>query len=210
MIINKININKWNVLENINIEFLKPKSSNNSINVIAGVNGSGKTSILEMIYYGFRYFEINIEKGCFEGSDRFRQSYPFDFTLVIDQNELRFQKENGQVKFFENDTQFNDDIVLSQNGICQPSQTIKNCIDSKSRLIYMPMTSIFSYTPQVNLSNKGSFTTMVDAVKVLLNAELYIKNFVLSHERKSDAPAKKNVHLMLSIRLTIFLKILYY
>ena len=191
MIINKLIINKWNVLENINIEFLEPESSNNSINVIAGINGSGKTSILEMIYNGFRYFEINKENSYFKGSDRFRQSYPFDFTLVIDQKSLRFQKENGKVKFFENDTQFFDDLVFSENGIRQPSQIIKNCIDTGSRVIYMPMTSIFSYSPQINFNNKEAFTIVIDAESVLGNADLYIKNYILSHERKSDAPAIK-------------------
>ena len=52
MHIDKIQIKEFRVLENITINFIGPENNDNSINVIAGVNGSGKTSLLEAIKLG--------------------------------------------------------------------------------------------------------------------------------------------------------------
>jgi predicted ATP-binding protein involved in virulence len=49
MYINSLNIEKYQVLEYINIDFQIPKDDENIVNVIAGVNGCGKTTLLEWI-----------------------------------------------------------------------------------------------------------------------------------------------------------------
>ena len=189
MYINKIYIKKLKVLEHINLEFPISEKSNNSIHVIAGINGTGKTSILEMIYDCFRYFEYYREDEYQAIRDRFKHKHPFDFTILIDERELRFQKENGQMNFYEDGNKFTDTLIVSQTDIHSSSNIINNCIDSGSRLIYMPMSSHFKYSPQINLKNQHAFTTIMDTDKLLGNAELYIKNYIVSHERKSDAPA---------------------
>ena len=56
MHVEKINIDKFRVLEAIEIHFQPPNSktahleTGNVVNVIAGVNGCGKTSLLEALF----------------------------------------------------------------------------------------------------------------------------------------------------------------
>lgn len=62
MYIEKIKINKFRVLEDIEVRFQGPdlsaveegRGNGNVVNVIAGVNGTGKTSFLESIFYVFQ------------------------------------------------------------------------------------------------------------------------------------------------------------
>ena len=49
MHINSLHIEKYKILEDLKMEFQTPKDNQNIVNVIAGVNGSGKTTILEWI-----------------------------------------------------------------------------------------------------------------------------------------------------------------
>jgi len=49
MYINSLHIEKYKILEDLKMEFQIPKDNQNIVNVIAGVNGSGKTTILEWI-----------------------------------------------------------------------------------------------------------------------------------------------------------------
>jgi ABC-type cobalamin/Fe3+-siderophores transport system ATPase subunit len=48
MYIKSLNIKKYKILENIQIDFTIPDGEN-AVNIIAGVNGSGKTTLLKWI-----------------------------------------------------------------------------------------------------------------------------------------------------------------
>lgn len=49
MHINSVDIKKYQILEDLHIEFQIPKDGENIVNIIAGVNGSGKTTLLKWI-----------------------------------------------------------------------------------------------------------------------------------------------------------------
>nr|CAA6807252.1 MAG: Unknown protein [uncultured Thiotrichaceae bacterium] len=86
MYIKKIKINKFRVLEDIEVRFQGPdlsaveekRGNGNVVNVIAGVNGTGKTSFLESIFYVFQNINglpvINVD----------RNFYDTDLTVVND------------------------------------------------------------------------------------------------------------------------------
>jgi len=49
MYINSLHIEKYQILEDLKMEFQVPKDGENVVNIIAGVNGSGKTTLLKWI-----------------------------------------------------------------------------------------------------------------------------------------------------------------
>lgn len=53
MYIKELKIAKCKILNDLTIKFQPPTDSNNVVNVIAGINGTGKTSLLESIATGF-------------------------------------------------------------------------------------------------------------------------------------------------------------
>ena len=53
MYIKELQIKKYKILNDLTVKFQSPTNSNNVVNVIAGINGTGKTSLLESIAKGF-------------------------------------------------------------------------------------------------------------------------------------------------------------
>ena len=55
MYINSLHIEKYQILEDLKMEFQIPKDNKNVVNIIAGVNGSGKTTLLKWILLRLKY-----------------------------------------------------------------------------------------------------------------------------------------------------------
>lgn len=165
MYIEKINIHKFRVLEDIEIHFQPPggatadPETGNVVNVIAGVNGTGKTSLLEAIYEALSVpvnFMYHNKCGIVSLSGLGEINFS---TWQILNNEIdRLNKEN------KNNPSFYD----------------------KSRLISMPSQQSFQYLPVTQMTVQYCFAQKVDIQKILGNAEFYTKEYVLNKVLESN------------------------
>lgn len=178
MYIEKIKIDKFRVLEDIEIRFQTPNSATadprtgNVVNVIAGVNGCGKTSLLEAIFMAFnkvgdffhnkKHGEITLSELGLIQTDNRRALY----------NEMeRLQKKN-------------------QDGV--------NFYDDP-RMIFLPSQQIFQYASVSQLTNVYSFAQKIDVNAILGRAEFYIKEYVLNSVLESNiADPKQRMDLAVS------------
>ena len=164
MYIKKISIKEFRVLKDIEINFqtdLNDDTQNgNVINVIAGVNGCGKTSLLDAIFLTIHNpFHVNRtnEFNLIELSD--------DFGFISNSNWKEFSTKIGKLneKNINNFPPYND-----------------------PQIIYIPSQQAFSYTSVSQLETKYSFARRIETNKILGNAEFYIKEYVLKRERESN------------------------
>lgn len=180
MYIEKIKIDKFRVLEDIEIHFQPPggatadPETGNVVNVIAGVNGTGKTTILNSIYE------------CLENS--------YEFTGI---------KKYGNV--FLNGIKLEDDNIdypwrVNSNYRIQMNQFegLSN-ISNLPRLIYAPAQLAFNHNYIPFASTEYHYLNKIDINNVLGNAEVYIKEFIFSKERESNVADSKE-RSMLSVK----------
>jgi len=170
MYINSLHIEKYKIFENLKIKFEIPKNNKNIINVIAGVNGTGKTTLLELLYRGSKI-------SAFEDNEAF--DITFNENIVCSEEIVVLSKEeliNGK------DESFN--VRESLVDIVERGES-----EESSRLIFMPISSVFNYEPQREiiypLGRYKDIVYKVDISKTLGNAELYIRDYIISQERIS-------------------------
>jgi len=171
MYINSLEIEKYQVLENLNIEFQIPKDGKSVVNVIAGVNGCGKTTLLEWIYKSFNQELMNKFNGIIKFNDTMEMNTKLYWNAGGDHNQYREQ-------------------LLNNEG------NHKNFLLPKC--IYIPSKMTFNYQPVSNIDTQYSFTEIIDSSKLVGNAEFYIKNHIISNvmnsnENKSNNEIKKDV-----------------
>jgi predicted ATP-binding protein involved in virulence len=165
MYLEKINITEFRVLKDIEICFKTPvpeqtasAETGNVINVLAGVNGCGKTSLLDVIFESFKdqynlplLSNVSItlsELGCIDGNNYLSILFP-----KIEQ------------------------LNLENTGKLPPYDAL--------RVIYLPSQQSFSYNPISQLTINYEFSKKIDTATVLGNAEFYIKEYIISQERAS-------------------------
>lgn len=159
MYIEKIKIDKFRVLEDIEIQFQVPQSATadpetgNVVNVIAGVNGTGKTSLLEALFEAFSNlssFYVNRKSGAIKVSNFGDINL---HTWGVLQNEISGlnNKNKDTISFYDD-----------------------------PRIIFIPSQQSFSYSPITQLKSSYSFSQKIDVQSILGKAEFYIKEYILS------------------------------
>lgn len=165
MYIEKIKIDKFRVLEDIEIHFQPPggatadPETGNVVNVIAGVNGCGKTSLLEAVFQAVsdpHGFCVGRKHGSLSISDFGVVSFENWLPLYNEIN--RLNKENQGKHSFYGDP----------------------------RLISMPSQQSFQYSPVTQMSVQYFFAQKVDIQRILGNAEFYTKEYVLNKVLESN------------------------
>jgi predicted ATP-binding protein involved in virulence len=155
MYINSLHIEKYKILEDLKMEFQTPKDNKNIVNVIAGVNGSGKTSLLNYI----------LEKLSISGNKR-----KGNITIA----------ENITIT----ETNWGNTIHKYVQKLTKENQYI-NGVHTSPRVIYIPSNMTFTYQAKNTLDKTYKFQNIIDTNSLLGNAEFYIKDYVLSQERNS-------------------------
>jgi predicted ATP-binding protein involved in virulence len=164
MYLEKINISDFYVLKDIEICFQTPvpyaqadsAETGNVINVVAGVNGCGKTSLLDAIFYGLRMI------GSF---------FPKSYSITL--SELGCIDSNNWANLWYRIEQLNQE------------NTGKSPPYNAPRIIYLASQQSFSYTPISQLTIDYKFGEKIDTAAIIGNAEFYIKEYIISHERSS-------------------------
>lgn len=93
MYINSVYIEKYKVLEDLRIEFVVPKNNKNVVNVIAGVNGCGKSTILELIS---KTFNFDFTKNFYDDI-KFNIKCLDKYNLIQGSTKIEFNDEYGRV-----------------------------------------------------------------------------------------------------------------
>lgn len=159
MHIEKIKLNKFRVLQDMEVRFLVPPSGanehGNTVNVVAGINGTGKTSLLEAIYVALS------NPAEFIGNKKYG-----DIELVHLKPKQTPTNWMSVYNYINNFSKKSDSTNLP-------------------KLILLTSKLSFDYKVTPQLSIKYQPFRKIDGNKVLGDAEFYIKEFILSHERKS-------------------------
>ena len=155
MHIEKIKLNKFRVLQGMEVKFLVPPNGTkeNTVNIVAGINGTGKTSLLEAIYEAF--------------------TSPAAFIQQKKQGEIHLKqlKEASASQWMIVSSYINS--FLNTEEPHPPS------------LILLTSKLSFNYKATPQLSTQYKTVRKIDSNTILGNAEFYIKEFILSHERRS-------------------------
>jgi len=169
MYINSLNIEKYKIFENLEITFETPKDNKNIVNVIAGVNGTGKTTLLELLYKGLMVT-------AFDNGEKFK---------IILNESLTFNSEIIAGTLIENIDGKDEEFSIKEDLL----DIRKNVNDEEHRLIFMPIASVFEYKPQREIEYPlGIYKDIIykiDVSKTLGNAELYIRDYIINQERMS-------------------------
>lgn len=178
MYFKSIHIKKYRMLENLTLNFQAPRTptegdNGNVVNVIAGGNGTGKTSLFE----GIKHFSTHPYTP--------NSSEVIDFAL----------DENTQEEY----SQENYNFPNHKNSVFKIGQIINHGIATKGylsnnlpKLIYLSAQVDFAYKETNKLSQNYQFINIVNKAALLGNAEYYIREFILSHERSSHESNPKN------------------
>lgn len=166
MYIEKIKIDKFRVLEDIEIHFQPPggatadPETGNVVNVIAGVNGTGKTTILNFIHDClFNPYEFTAIK-------KYGDAFLGDIVLENDKIDYHWRVNSNY-----------RDQMRQYEGMSD--------VSSHSRLIYLPAQLFFNYQGVSFDSAEYKYINVINANNILGNAETYIKEFVFAKERSS-------------------------
>jgi predicted ATP-dependent endonuclease of OLD family len=154
MYINSVEIEKYKIFENLKIEFQIPENSKlengNIVNVVAGVNGSGKTSLLEYLFDVLRNPIVNEE-----------------LRIVINNKQLNYKKVSP--KYIKHD------IFLEK---LETFKLDFKELTKNSRIIFLPSKMSFEYRPTQQLDTSYKFVNLIDPSEILGNAEFFIKKFI--------------------------------
>lgn len=170
MYIEKIKIDKFRVLEDIEIHFQQPggatadPETGNVVNVIAGINGTGKTSLLEAV------FQAISNPSAFIHTDKHGTVSISDFPSVTADNWLPLYREVERLN------KENRDGILFHDV---------------PRLIFLPSQQSFQYAAISQLENKYSYAQKVDINSILGKAEFYIKEYILNKIIESNVASSK-------------------
>ena len=165
MHINRIKIDEFRVLENLKIEFQVPDDKKNIINVIAGVNGSGKTSLLTLIKTSFTLFP----------------PLKIKWVITLNDNSILYPVWEDAPKGLETEA-----CVL--NKYLAELKKNNQWIDGQhtsSRLIYSPAKLAFEYKQSATINTTYEFYNEINTHSLLGDAEYYIREYVISKERQS-------------------------
>ncbi|SEH07279.1 AAA family ATPase [Candidatus Venteria ishoeyi] len=155
MHIKSLHVNNYKILSDLKIEFSAPEDRKNVVNVIAGVNGCGKTSLLQGI------FELD-KKILLEFNDFYKK------------NEIDFQED---VKIC---LEYGWRLISSLESKIQNETNIFDA----PRIIFMPSQLNFDYQTTHKIDTTYKFTTLING-NILGDAEFYIKEYILAKERES-------------------------
>lgn len=166
MYLEKIDIKKFRVLENIEISFQTPNNikKDNVVNIIAGVNGCGKTSLLDAIFDAISNPSMLLSKNAI--SDRY-----------------------NSIKISEIDDLCTTGSRQLYNRLQELKENRFPCDDPQ--LIYLPSQQSFQYSAISQLIISYTFAQKIDVSQILGKAESYIKEYVLSRERESSVSDPK-------------------
>ncbi len=165
MYIKEIHISEYKILNDLKIQLQPPADGNNIINVIAGINGTGKTSLLKSIIKGLAdiTFPENVRLTLDKETERKRNiTFPENVRLTLDKETERKRRKSSKLQ-----------------------QLIKHFEKNNEQVIYFASFVIDEFVQVSQLDTEYYFINQLKSEKILGNAEYYIREYVLAHERNN-------------------------
>ena len=170
MKIRNIHIKKYNGLENLDLNF-ESKGKVLDLIVLAGINGSGKTRVLESIYYWFEMFrseiaDVNLfyEENEKEVLESLMDSNELTETEKEMQKEIEYTDCLRNIKFYDYDYKEGRNENINSKIISQSFEKLKIF----PKIIYVPTEINFEEIKkaQTNLKKEYSFINIVDSYEI--------------------------------------------
>jgi predicted ATP-binding protein involved in virulence len=152
MYIKEMYISEYKILNDLKIQLQAPPKSQNIVNVIAGINGTGKTSLLESIVKGLA--------GVI--SDK-------NIRFILDEET---EKKRHQHADLQKLTEYFEKQERNEQSI-------------SPKVIYIASYLVDMFIPVTQLDMEYNFINQLEPKKILGNAEYYIREYILAHERNS-------------------------
>ncbi len=170
--IRSLHIGKYLILEALDLQFQVPEDGENVVNVIAGVNGAGKTTVLLLLCQAFQGASSSLFK---------------DSGVSIELgNGLRVWYESNADCFLHSPTfEKNNEHVSIVGKFYKNSNVYQEGKDSSPKMIYLPAFIDLGYRQLSTLNQQYQFLNTVDKGSMLGQAEYFINQFVISRERAS-------------------------
>ena len=172
MFIEQFAIQKFRILKDITINFQLPKSATahpetgNIVNILAGVNGSGKTSLLEAIFLA-----ISRPITFHEGAESPNNIDSLLGTVLL--------SDMGQIN------KSNWGVLHHKVEALKKKNEDSYDFYETPRIILLPSQQNFQYSSISQLELKYAFAQRVNTRNIIGQAEFYIKEFILNKERES-------------------------
>jgi len=147
MYIKEMVISEYKILNDLKIQ-LQPPKTQNTVNVIAGINGTGKTSLLESIVKGLA--------GAIS---------PENIHFIFDEETEKKRHKNTDLQ------KLREYFEKRQN--------------ISPKVIYIASYLVDTYMPVTQLDMEYHFINQLESNKILGDAEYYIREVILAHERNS-------------------------
>ncbi len=179
MYFKSIHIKQYCMLEDLTLNFQAPrtptaKDNGNVVNVLAGANGTGKTSLFEGIFLSKKH--------------RFSDYELDQINNIYIELELESELEKELSAYIQKRNM--EYPLIALNSVLSNVVNI-DIAGSLPKLIYIPSHLSFSYKEVQKITKTYHFFNKVESQTLLSNAEYYIKEFILSHERTSHEPDPK-------------------
>ena len=168
MKIKNLHIEEYNGLENLDINF-ESEGKVLDLIVLAGINGSGKTRVLESIRYWFEMFRskaVNVELFYEENEREVLESLTNSEGLTEVEKEAQKDIEFKNIKFYNYDYRYNKTENRNYN-----SKIISRSFEKLKifpKIIYVPTEINFEEIKkaQTNLKKEYSFINIVDSYEI--------------------------------------------
>jgi len=207
MYINELHIEKYKVLEDIHINFQVPKDNQNALNILAGPNGCGKTSLLELLIdcFGYNKFvknnigliynadridgKIDQNKGIpiYDATYQFYRNMrkgSFYFQLFHDCEKYAIHKSTDNAFIIiENHPDFSDITDLENFFVI--SVEFENRKYNNPQIIYLPNRPASKYEFINKIDRFYQFRMVINHDNALGISEFYIKEYIITKERQS-------------------------
>ncbi len=170
MYINSLKIDKYQVLEDLEIKFQIPKGGKSVVNVIAGVNGCGKTTLLEWI---LNMFSNAGSRANLNGSMLRDDKY------TMTDNRTNLHNWHINVHKFKEEQEKSNEYLNGKH--------------SSSRIIFIPSNMTFNYQAKSSIDTSYKFANIINTNDIVGNAEFFIKEYIIKEERLSSesSPEKR-------------------
>ncbi len=150
MYIKEMVISEYKILNDLKIQLQPPPKDQNIVNVIAGINGTGKTSLLESIVKGLA--------GAIS---------PENIRFILDEETEKKRYKNADLQKLK-------EYFEKMNG-----QSIS------PKVIYIASYLVDVFMAVTQLDMEYHFINQLEPKEILGNAEYYIREYILAHERNS-------------------------
>jgi len=171
--VQRLKIDHYRILQDLDLQFYLAENGENIVHLLAGVNGCGKSTFLSLLYDIF-------SGNCPQLSD--------SGVVVTLGNGVKLSQPDEKNYFIYEPVNFFDGAgahISDFASFYSRNNHYENGQDSSPKVIYFPAFIDLGYQKQTVLESDYQFQNTIERGSILGKAEYFIREFILSRERKS-------------------------